>query len=465
MSHRKNLRLTVATATAVALTGGLLALAPGAATAAPEPAKAAKAAKHADFNGDGISDFATPDYPNIVIRHGVKGGDAGKPKKINQNSPGIPGKVAKSDAEDDDTFGDATASADLNQDGYADLVVSDSSETVGKQKAHGMVVVLWGSKQGVGSKATLLPPNKSRAEGYFGLSLATGDFDGDGKSDIAVGDFDSVHIYRGPFSSTTGKPTGAVTQHRPAGGKKIIPIRLIAGNVTQDKATDLYALGLAGLGKEPRSATWFLQGGKSVKSGAYSKASGEPNFWVDAVVADFDKDGYGDLAVGESQYKEYTGSVKVLRGTAKGPGTSYRFTQDTAGIATGAGMDDRFGANISAGDIDKDGYPDLAVSAPGEKVGKADEAGGVHILRGGKKGLTGTGSQWFTKDTAGVPGKASEWDAFGENIGLRDVDSDGDADLYAGSYVEQKSVLIGGGKKGLDLKSARSVNVPADFLE
>ncbi|WP_406394144.1 integrin alpha [Streptomyces sp. NBC_00882] len=60
--------------------------------------------------------------------------------------------------------------------------------------------------------------------------------------------------------------------------------------------------------------------------------------------------------------------------------------------------------DLSAGDTNGDGYQDLAVGLPYEKVGTVKDAGGVHVLRGGKSGLTGKNSQWFTRAGAGVPG-------------------------------------------------------------
>ncbi|WP_243766294.1 FG-GAP repeat protein [Streptomyces sp. GC420] len=71
----------------------------------------------------------------------------------------------------------------------------------------------------------------------------------------------------------------------------------------------------------------------------------------------------------------------------------YRLTQASSGVATCATKDDRFGCSLSAGDTDADGYPDLAVGVPDEKVGSKTNAGGVHVLRGGTSGLTGTNSR------------------------------------------------------------------------
>ncbi|MFJ4202869.1 hypothetical protein ACIP2Y_25010 [Streptomyces sviceus] len=57
----------------------------------------------------------------------------------------------------------------------------------------------------------------------------------------------------------------------------------------------------------------------------------------------------------------------------------------------------------------------MAVGVPREKVGAVKDAGGVHVLCGGKSGLTGKNSQWFTRASAGVPGNPSEYENFGSS--------------------------------------------------
>jgi hypothetical protein len=56
---------------------------------------------------------------------------------------------------------------------------------------------------------------------------------------------------------------------------------------------------------------------------------------------------------------------------------------------------------------------DLAVGVPFKDIaGKAD-AGAMHVFYGTGSGLTFTGEQEWTKDTAGVPGTTSAGDFFG----------------------------------------------------
>jgi hypothetical protein len=101
---------------------------------------------------------------------------------------------------------------------------------------------------------------------------------------------------------------------------------------------------------------------------------------------------------------DHTGRQANPPGPAADPNRSARFTQSTSGIEGTPETYDSFGGSISSGDINGDGYRDLAISAPGEGLGGRGEAGGVHVLYGRASGLSSAGSQWFARNTAGVPG-------------------------------------------------------------
>ncbi|MER6910080.1 VCBS repeat-containing protein [Streptomyces sp. NPDC000594] len=459
---RPGLRLALATAVTASLTGGLLSASAGASTAAPasaapataqaaKPAKAAQAAQAAqhtdDFNGDGLRDYAlTEGGGSVTVYYGTAKGPGSKKHAFDQNSPGIPGVLSKGS----EGFGTSITTADFNNDGYGDLATADSTEKVGKHAWRGMVVIVWGSKSGLGSRATALPVTASFEHKRLGHALAAGDFDGDGKADLAVTTTSNdrmrpaVHIYRGGFSSVKGT-TGKVTEHTPGHQTQLMETgALVAGKVTRDKATDLYVLGQGYANDRVTSGVWFLRGGSTVKSAkptTYNAASA--NYRGEGVIADFDKDGYGDLAIGDERYNKYAGAVQVLRGGPSGPGSSYRVTQGTEGVATAASPGDSFGVTVSAADTDRDGYADLAVGTF-ETIGKVESAGGVHLLRGGKKGLTGTGSQWFTRDTPGIPDTvATAPRAFGHGVRLRDTTGDGHADLVINDWGWESTLLHG----------------------
>ncbi|WP_369236792.1 FG-GAP-like repeat-containing protein [Streptomyces sp. R21] len=141
--------------------------------------------------------------------------------------------------------------------------------------------------------------------------------------------------------------------------------------------------------------------------------------------ADFNGDGYEDLAVGADQAavggKPAAGYVAVVYGSAHGLDLATRkvFTQATAGVPGTPEKDDRFGRRLASGDLDGDGYTDLVVAAAGEKwqQGGVDVTGSVTVLWGGAGGLSG--GTILPPDGPGI----------GSFAAVGDFDGDGHADL------------------------------------
>ncbi|WP_405821359.1 VCBS repeat-containing protein [Streptomyces sp. NBC_01390] len=429
----------------------------------PGSVTAATQARYADdYNGDGYRDYAVGDGDSVTVTYGTATGPGTTSKRFTQNSAGIPGTSGDAGGYGDG-FGRSLANADLNRDGYADLVIGDRSERVSGKTAAGAVTIMWGARAGLGAKATRIPVTANSYYG-FGTALATGDFNGDGKPDLAVADgVGTVYIYRGGIgpAGTTGRVTKH--DHRDLGETTA----LVAGKVTRNNATDLYVLGQGYRGDDGMTqAAWFLRGGATITSGRLTTYNNsQPDYGPTGVIADFDRNGYGDLAVSDVPHSKSAGSVVILRGSATGPVSTYsRLTQATSGVATDATKGDAFGYSLSAGDTNRDGYPDLAVSAVSEKVGSVADAGGVHILRGSRNGLTGAGSKWFTRATAGVPGNPGQYQMFGLGVRLRDIDRDGDADLLiSGQYGGTNVLLRSAGASGITVGAASEVRVRAEF--
>jgi len=130
----------------------------------------------------------------------------------------------------------------------------------------------------------------------------------------------------------------------------------------------------------------------------------------------------------------HNGEIVVLRGSASGLTTSgsKAWTQNTAGVPGTAEFADEFGTTLAAGDVNEDGRADVAIGTPFEAIGSRDSAGNVTILRGAASGLTATGAQSFSQDTAGIPGTAEAFDHFGMSVLLADRTGDGAADLVVG---------------------------------
>ena len=83
-------------------------------------------------------------------------------------------------------------------------------------------------------------------------------------------------------------------------------------------------------------------------------------------------------------------------------------------------------------DFDGDGFADLAVGVPGEDVGTVADAGAVNVIYGGPTGLTAAGNQLWTQDSEGIKGTQEPGDEFGFSLAAADFDRDGFADLAVG---------------------------------
>jgi hypothetical protein len=84
------------------------------------------------------------------------------------------------------------------------------------------------------------------------------------------------------------------------------------------------------------------------------------------------------------------------------------------------------------GDFNGDGRADLAVGVPRENVGTISDAGAVNVIYGGAGGLSATGNQLWSQDSAGVQGVAQSDNRFGWSLAAGDFNGDGRADLAVG---------------------------------
>ncbi|MET9522907.1 FG-GAP-like repeat-containing protein [Streptomyces coeruleorubidus] len=414
----------------------------GAALFTAVPAAVAAPAKYADdFNGDGYRDLATAapytpvggktDAGAVVVTYGSANGiSAARRTVLTQDTAGIPGT-----AEQGDRFGKALASGDLNADGYADLVIGSVGEDVGSDADGGSVTVVWGGKSGLSGGKGVTDPAVS-AHDEYGMSLAVADFDGDGRPDLAAGSTGSdVWIHRS-FTKTSGSTSRSELATGLRGGAGLAGAQsLAAGDIDGDGTDDLVATGSQASDYED-GAMVFLGAASGLTRQTFLKSGG----WELATVGDLNGDGYDDVVTADygGDAKSLGGSVSVYPGGTDGARTSPQTTidQDTPGVPGADEEDDWFGNDLSIADVDGDGYGDLAVGTIHEDVGTADIAGAVTVLRGSATGLTATGAQSFTQNTAGVPGTAESADRFGASVRLSDLNGDGKADLSVGSDGE-----------------------------
>ncbi|MET9678670.1 FG-GAP-like repeat-containing protein [Streptomyces coeruleorubidus] len=453
---------------AATLTTGLLTI---------TPAAAAPSGLAGDFNGDGYRDIAigamSADVGSVqsagavVVLYGSSSGvSAARKTVITQNSTGVPGA-----AEYGDRFGSSLAVGDLDRDGYSDLVVGAQYESIGDRDGVGSATVIWGGKSGLSGGKGLPQPSDLSEWGGFSSGVATGDFDGDGATDVTITGQSRTRLYKGPFTRT-----GGPASHTSLGAFGST-YEVFAGDLDRDgDAERVYPFLVTG--DERGEISYHGWTGTKYAQTDLPNADGE-----EGTIADVNGDGYGDLVLGDYQEPQAGkpgghkgGQITVWYGGPTGPDPAQTPTvihQDTTGVPGAGEYDDLFGSAIGSGDVNGDGYADIAVGAWGEDVGSVKDAGSVTILFGSASGLSGKGSTSYTQDTAGVPGASETMDAFGMSVRLVDLDKNGKADLVSGAGYENgygavtvlRGTASGLTTSGSKFLSARDVSLKggADF--
>ena len=162
----------------------------------------------ADFNGDGFDDLAMgmpgEDLSGCGFLGCVEVLDAGRVLALYGSAAiglSTTGRqfwsqpASRTDAaEEGDHFGSSLAAGDFNGDGFSDLAVAASGESVGDARFAGAVSIIHGSAVGLTDAAShFWHQNKAgisdlaESGDCFGCSLAAGDFNGDRYDDLAIG--------------------------------------------------------------------------------------------------------------------------------------------------------------------------------------------------------------------------------------------------------------------------------------
>ncbi len=332
--------------------------------------------------------------------------------------------------------------SDFDGDGRADLVIGTPFDDGDGVEDAGSVTVLYGSERGLTalrsrrfSQATPGIADDAEPGDFFGWATAAGDFDGDGYGDLAIG--------------VLGEDLGARKQDAGA-------VHVLYGSPE----------GLT----HRRGQIWT---GDSPLFPGF--AEGAEAFGAVLSVGDMNDDIRADLAVGARSKEvgddEAAGAVFVLPGAQGGLTADgvRMWTQDSPGMLDEAEPSDMFGTGVAFGDLDGDGFDDLAVGVIGEDIGVpgqgVGDAGAVAVLYGGAGGLSAARDQLWTQDSPGVPGESETPDLMGASLAVGDFDGDGFGDLAADSFGESVGgndlaggiTVLYGSRSGLTAEGAREI--------
>ena len=315
-----------------------------------------------------------------------------------------------------DRFGSVVNGAgDLNNDGYADLLIGAWGYSGNTGKVY---LYMYGMNGTLFNDLTI---TGEATNTFLGFSVSSaGDVNGDGYSDVIVGAFGyssytgRAYIYYGGSSMNNASD---VTFTGEAVSNYFGYSVSLAGDVNGDGYSDVI-IGASTYSSNTGRA-YIFYGGSSMNNAADVTFTGEAvsNYFGCSVssAGDINGDGYSDVIIGANTYSSNTGRAYIYYG-----GSSMNNAADVT--FTGEDVSNYFGCSVSlAGDVNGDGFSDVIVGAFGYSM----NTGRAYIFYGG----------FSMNNIADIIVTGESVNDYGRSVSSAgDVNGDGLSDIIFGAY-------------------------------
>lgn len=369
----------------------------------------------------------------------------------------------------------AVGVGDVNNDGWADVVATGSADSELPGPLVDEAYLFLGSATGLVNSAVWRFPSPRDDQGGLHTTGSVGDVNADGCSDLYLvaarpGAGSSVLVL---YGSPAGLPAAPDRRWHFPDSRPDPRVRVAAaGDVNGDGFSDMivgelfwreggqqpgralvYHGSPSGLSETPAWMATVPATGTRPAEHLHEQSFG----WSVAAIGDVDRDGYGDVVIGAPFAENgdfYEGLAFAYHGSAQGLEAIARWQQE--GNSRHAG----FGWEVGGGDFNGDGLADVVAGAPYHSFGEPAHASATFVFAGSHSG-TSHQPAW---SQAGGRGERM----VGCNVACAgDVNADGFDDLLVGerdfqraSHIVGRARVFYGGVAGLTGSSGLSLDKP-----